>query len=374
MQHQTPDKRLVSLDAFRGLAIAAMILVNNPGTYGAVYAELVHAEWNGWTIADCVFPFFLFMVGVSMVFSFGRRSERGDLRKDIERQVLRRTVILFCLGLLLNTFPIFHLSTIRIPGVLQRIALCYFFTAVIALKTGIRTQIGWLAGLLLAYWLMMELIPVPGIGAGVYEPGRNFAAYVDSILLDGHMWSHYESWDPEGIVSTIPAVATTLLGVLTGHWLRSGYPGEKKAALMLVAGPMLLVSGKILDIWLPINKNIWTSSYSIFMTGWAVTVFAVFYWLIDIKGLKRWATPMVIFGMNSIAIYLLSEAFDTSLRFMRFTDRHGAEISARDYIFRYLFLPLASPVNASLFYAIAYVLLMFLVAWTMWKKRWFVRI
>ncbi len=263
-----PKGRLASLDAFRGFTIALMILVNSPGDPAAVYSNLSHVDWNGWTFADSVFPSFLFIVGVSIVFSFARQKEKGIRNSAFMVRLLRRTIILFALGLFINLFPAFHLSTIRIPGVLQRIALCYFFASLIVLKADLRGRILWLIGLLASYWLMMRFIPVPGIGAGVLEPGQNFAAWVDSHFLSGHMWSYYDGeWDPEGIVSTIPAIATTLFGVLTGQWLRSSLPERRKVAGMVCAGVVLLIAGYILDRWLPINKSIWTSTFSIFMAG-----------------------------------------------------------------------------------------------------------
>jgi len=374
MDTPTQSKRLLSLDAFRGITIAAMILVNNPGSYAAVYRELQHTTWNGWTFTDCIFPFFLFIVGVSMTFSFAWRMDRGDSLAKIEEQVARRTIILFCLGLVLNAFPIFHLSTLRIPGVLQRISLCYFFTSLIVLKSSVKAQGLWLTGFLFLYWLAMEYIPVPELGAGVYEPGKNLAAHVDSLFLDGHMWSEYGTWDPEGLLSTIPAISTTLFGVMTSHWLRSGYSGEKKTASMLAAGLFLLLLGKVLDIWVPINKNIWTSSFSIFMGGMATIFLAVFYWLIDVKNWKRWAHPFMMFGTNSIAIYFLSEILDTIWRFIWVTQRNGGKMNLRDYIYHSCFAPLASTINASLLFAVTYLLLMFAVAWIMWKKRWLVKI
>jgi predicted acyltransferase len=375
MSHSSNSTRLISLDAFRGAVIVAMILVNSPGTYRAVYSQLRHAEWNGWTYADWVFPFFLFVVGVSTTLSITRRKSRGEGDALLERSFIRRFVILFGLGLFVGSYPIFHASTLRIPGVLQRIALCYLFTSYIVLRTGIRAQIFWAFGILVFYWLMLELVPVPGIGAGVLEPGRNFAAWFDSLLLDkAHMWSHYETWDPEGIASTLPAISSTLFGALTGHWLLSSRSGEEKTIWMFVAGQALVVLGVIFSIQLPINKGIWTSSYVVFTVGWALTWLAVFYWLIDVRGYVRWAKPFTIFGMNAITVYVLSEILDTTFRFIRFTDAAGADRSLRAHLFRKCFEPLMSLENASLCFAVAYVLLMFLMAWFMWRKRWFVKI
>ncbi len=279
------EHRLVSLDAFRGITIALMIVVNSPGDSQDVFAPLSHADWNGWTFADTVFPSFLFIVGVSLVFSFAKRKE-----SHLVARIIRRTIILFAIGLFINTFPTFDLSTLRIPGVLQRIALCNLFASLIVLGAGLRGRILWLIGLLASYWLMMRFIPVPGIGAGVMEPGKNFAAWVDSHLLQGYMWSYYDgAWDPEGIVSTIPAIATTLFGVLTGQWLRTAFSERRKVAGMVCAGIVLLIAGCILDRWLPINKALWTSTFCLFMAGLALVGLAFFHWLIDIVDLWRWA-------------------------------------------------------------------------------------
>ncbi len=370
-----PKGRLASLDAFRGLTIALMILVNSPGDTGAVYSHLSHVPWNGWTFADTVFPSFLFIVGVSLVFSFARQEEKSIRNSAFMVRLLRRTIILFALGLFLNIFPTFYLSAIRIPGVLQRIALCFFFASLIVLKTDLRGRILWLIGLLASYWLMMRFIPVPGIGAGVLEPGTNFAAWVDSLCLSGHMWSYYDgAWDPEGIVSTIPAIATTLFGVLTGQWLMSSLPERRKVAGMVCAGLVLLIAGYILDHWLPINKSIWTSTFSIFMAGVALIWLAFFHWLIDIADFSRWAKPFIILGLNPITVYVLSEVFDTTLRVLNLPMAMGQEIDCQSYLFQNLCTPIAKSETASLLYALMTLLFMYLVAWIMWRKRLFIKI
>lgn len=299
MKTAIDSKRLLSLDAFRGAVIAGMILVNNPGTFFATYPQLRHAAWHGWTFADWIFPFFLFIVGVAMTFSFVRRREKGDGEPKLLLQVVKRSIILFVLGLLVQGFPYISLSASRVPGTLQKIGVCYFFASLVVLKSGIKAQVYWTVGLLLSYWLIMRFIPVPGVGAGVYEPGRNFATYVDSLVFPRYVPPSQE------IVAVISGVPSTLFGVLTGHWLQSTHSQEEKTAWMFVVGNLLILLGVILDMWLPINKNLWTSSYSIFMAGWALVCLAVFYWLIDVKGYKRWAAPLVIFGMNAIAVFVL---------------------------------------------------------------------
>jgi predicted acyltransferase len=370
-----PKGRLASLDAFRGFTIALMILVNSPGDPRAVYSPLSHADWNGWTFADTVFPSFLFIVGVSLVFSFAKQEKKGIRNSAVIVRLLRRTIILFGLGLFLSVFPTFYLSTMRIPGVLQRIALCYFFASLIVLASDLRDRILWLIGLLASYWLMMRFIPVPGIGAGVLEPGENFAAWVDSIFLSGHMWSYYDGgWDPEGIVSTIPAIATTLFGVLTGQWLRSSLPERRKVAGMVCAGLVLLIAGYILDRWLPINKSIWTSTFSIFMAGMALVYLAFFYGLIDIADFSRWAKPFIILGLNPITVYVLSEVFDTTLRVLNLPMGLAQDIDCQSYLFNSLCTPIAESETASLLYALLTLLFMYLIAWIMWRKRLFIKV
>ena len=368
--------RLVSLDAFRGATIAGMILVNNPGTWGAIYPQLEHSAWNSWTFTDWIFPFFLWIVGVAITFSLPRRQERGDTKRTLLLQITKRSLIIFGLGLFLAGFPYFNLSTIRIMGVLPRIAVCYFAASMLVLYTkSVRVQICWLAGLLISYWLMMKCIPVPGIGAGVLEKGKNFSAYIDSLLLSGHMWSQTKTWDPEGIVSTLPAIATTIFGVLAGRYLHSHHSKEEKAAWMFVAGNILLLAGATLDMWLPINKSIWTSSYSVFMAGWALICFATFYWFIDVKGSSHWAKPFIMFGMNAIAVYVFSESFGKlydSVIMLKQPD--GSEISLQEAIFKNFFIPLASPVNASLIFALCFLLFIFFIAWILWKRKWFLRV
>lgn len=350
--------RLASLDAFRGLTIAAMMLVNSPGNHGAVFPQLKHAVWNGWT-----------------VFSLESRRENAAGAGHIESRIVKRTLILFALGLFINSFPIFHLSTIRIPGVLQRIALCYFFTSLIILKSNsIKRRIFWLVGLLASYWLMMRFIPVPGIGAGMLEPGKNFASYIDSLFLSGHMWSYYGTWDPEGLISTIPAIATSLFGALTGYWLRSLHAGRVIVAGMLGAGVFLIVLGALLDRWLPINKSIWTSTFSIFMAGIALCSFAPFYLLMDLWEYRRWARPLTILGVNPIAIYFLSEVLDTSLRFIHLSLPNGYALSCRSYLFQSVCAPNAAPEVASLLYGLGFVFSMFLIAWAMWRRRIFIKV
>jgi predicted acyltransferase len=352
-----------------------MILVNSPGDTGTVYVPLSHVNWNGWTAADAVFPSFLFIVGVSLVFSFARREEIPLSSARFAARVLRRTIILFALGLFVNSYPTFHLSAIRIPGVLQRIAICYFVASLVVFQTGLRGRILWLIGLLAAYWVMMVFIPVPGIGAGVLEPGRNFAAWVDWQVLKGHMWSYYDGkWDPEGIISTIPAIATTLFGVLTGQWLQSPLSEKRKAVGMMCAGLVLLAAGHILNGWLPINKSLWTSTFSIFMAGMALVCLAFFHWLMDVEGLSEWAQPLIIFGLNPISIYVLSIVLDSTLRSMNLALSWDSGMNCPFHLFKIVCIPTTKPEIASLVYSFSILISMFIIAWVMWRKRIFIRV
>jgi predicted acyltransferase len=375
--------RLMFLDAFRGATIAAMVLVNNPGNWDTTYAQLKHAAWNGWTITDMVFPFFLWIVGVAMTFSFAKREDSGSGRGRLMLHVVKRSSIIFLLGLVLNGFPFglafdhnFSFSTLRIPGVLQRIAICYLIASAIFLTTKVRGQVIWAGTFLVVYWLALMRIPVPGYGTGCLVPKGNLEWFLDSTLLRGHtwVWAPAAGFDPEGILSTLPAIATVLFGVLTGHWLRTKRPAAEKISWMFTVGIGMVALGWFLSIWLPINKNLWTTPYSIFMGGWALAVLAAFYWLIDGNSYKGWSKPFVIFGMNAIAIYVASELLAILLGGIQVTGLEGKPVRLKEYIYASWFSPVAGPYNASLLYAMAYVLLMFLIAWVMWKRRWFVKI
>jgi predicted acyltransferase len=361
--------RLESLDVFRGATIASMILVNNPGTCSAVYAPLRHAEWNGGTFTDLVFPFFLWIAGVAMTLSFARRVECGDDRWRLLAHTARRAAILFGLGLAMNGFPNFDLATWRIPGVLQRIAVCYFAAGAVYLFTTWRGQAIAVLTLLAGYWALMMLVPVPGVGAGSLAKGANLAQYVDGVVLGRHMWSETRTWDPEGILSTLPAIATTLFGVLAGGLLRSGRP---KTARLFAGGGALAVCGLILSVWMPINKNLWTSSYAVFMAGLAQIVFASCYWLVDVKGRRRWSRPLAIYGMNALAVYIVSGAVEILPDAIPVGGT--PPVSLHEFLYARFFAPLASPPNASLLWAVSCVLAMYAVAYGMYRRKWFVKV
>jgi len=365
--------RLVSLDAFRGATIAFMILVNTPGDGRHVYAPLQHAEWHGWTPTDVVFPSFLWIVGVAMTLSLGKSLAAGVSRARLLTQALRRSAILFVLGMLIYVYPGFNPGTQRILGVLQRIAICYLIAAAIYLTTGVRGQIAWIAGLLTVYWLIMAFAPVPGYEAGRLDVEGNFAHYVDRVVLGSHNYLPTKTWDPEGIVSTIPAIATALFGILAGYVLRLRRTLAERTTWLFLAGNLLIAAGLIANQWLPINKKLWTSSFSLFMAGLDFVMFAIFVWLVDGLGYQRVVKPLVIFGKNAIVVYLVSEFLDEVFGLVRWSSG-GHTGTLHRWIFEHLFAPLLRPIDASLLFAIAYTLLMYLLAYAMYRRGWFVRV
>jgi predicted acyltransferase len=359
---ETTPARLVSLDAFRGATMALMVLVNTPGGPNS-YGPLNHSEWNGWTITDMVFPSFLWIVGVAITLSLGNRIAAGVPKARLFLQVLRRAGVIFCLGLISYAPPDFNLSTQRLLGVLQRIAICYLIASAIYLTARWRIQAIWIVALLVSYWLIMMLAPVPGYGAGDLAVGHNIANYVDRIVLGAHNYKHTKDWDPEGIISTLPSIATALIGVMAGHILKLKRDLSERTTWLYLAGSILIALGLICDIWLPINKKLWTSSFSLFMAGMDFVIFAGFVWLIDGRGYRRYARPLVIMGMNAIAVYLASEFVEEALSL---TSIHA-------WIYQTIFARLASPRNASLAYSVCYVLLMYAIAYGMYRKRWFLK-
>ena len=359
--------RLRALDAFRGLAIAGMILVNNPGSWSHVYPPLDHAPWNGWTPTDLVFPFFLFAVGASLTLSFARRRQDGATRGALLAKVVRRSLVLFAIGLALNVIPAFDLHTLRYSGVLQRIAAVYLVAATLYLVLSPRALAVLGALMLVGYWLAMTRVPVPGYGAGVLEPVGNLAQYVDSHLLAGHMWK--PDWDPEGLLSTIPAIVTCLLGIYAGEVLRSGEPPADRTARLAVSGFLALMAGWIWNGWFPINKNLWTSSYVLFTGGIALLTLAVLYWTIDVRQWKRWATPLCVFGVNALLAFVLSGLLARLLLAWKV-----GGTSARTWIYEHSFASWAGPINGSLAFAVAYVVLWYLVLLVLDKRGWYVRL
>ncbi len=368
------ENRLVSLDVFRGITIAGMVLVNNPGSWSNIYWPLQHAEWNGWTPTDLIFPFFLLIVGVAIPLAFGRRIASGGSQRDLYWKVIRRTLIIFALGLFLNGFPYYQLPQLRIPGVLQRIAVCYFFASIVFLNAKVRTQIGLAAILLVLYWLVMSQVAAPGYAAGDLSKQGSLASFIDRNVFGRHVWLSAKVYDPEGILSTIPAVVTALLGVLAGVWLRSDKSPYEKVSGLFVAGMCCVVAGWAWDPFFPINKALWTSSFVLFTGGMALELLALCYWLIEIKNYTKWSQPFVVFGVNAIALFVGAGIMAQLLDLIEVTGANGTRSSLQDWIYRELFLSWASPTNASLAFAIAFVLVWLGPMWILYSRRIFIKV
>ncbi|MGH7331573.1 MAG: acyltransferase family protein [Candidatus Rokuibacteriota bacterium] len=371
---ETVQGRLLSLDVFRGVTIASMILVNNPGTWRAVYPPLTHADWHGWTPTDLIFPFFLFVVGVSITLALAPRLARRESPVQLAGRIVRRTVILFALGLFLAGFPHFNLATIRIPGVLQRIAICYLTAALLFLLTTARIQATVMAGLLLGYWALMTLVPVPGFGAGDLGKEGNLAAYLDRVLLGPHLWRVTKVYDPEGILSTLPAIATTLAGVLTGHFLRSSRPSSVKVWGMSAVGLTAILLGLLWNRWFPISKPLWTSSYVVLTAGAALLGLAICWWLVEVQQWRRWSTPFVVFGVNAIAAFVLSTFMARVLTLATITGADGSRTSWHRWLYEHLFASWGTPVNASLLFALAYLLVWLALMGILYRRGVFIRV
>ena len=383
-----PSSRLYSLDVFRGATIAAMILVNNPGNDFA-YAPLNHARWNGWTPTDLVFPFFLFIVGVSLTLSFRTRIERGESKRNLLLHTLRRSAIIFLIGLFLNGFPLFHLATWRVAGVLQRIAVAYLAAAIVTLYSGWRGIALSIGALLLGYWVAMRFIVVPGFGVPsidipINDPNANLSWYIDKLYLPGAMYE--KTRDPEGILSTFPAIATALIGVLTGEWMNSSslVSAQKKGANlghpmtkvygMLAFGVAGIIGGQICHLWFPINKKLWTSSFVLFTAGCALIALAACYWVCDIQRHRgAWTKPFVVFGTNAIAAYVLADLVSSVLYAVHL--RHGRRmITLQDGLYHSLFGGIPSRPLGSLLYSIAFVAACWLPIYAMYRKRIFLKV
>jgi predicted acyltransferase len=376
-------ERLVALDVFRGLTIAGMLLVNNPGTWGAIYPPLRHAAWHGWTPTDLIFPFFLFIVGVTTHLSLDARRARGDEEGALVRQVLRRGGIIILLGLLLSGFPFiprfgFDLSTLRIPGVLQRIGVAYIAAGLLTLRTSARTQLVVVTALLLGYWAVMTLVPVPGSGAlgavALATPDGSLAAWLDRTVLGDHLWRVSKTWDPEGILSTLPAIGTAMLGVFAGRWIASPRPLMERIAALFAVGALGMVAGLIWNWGFPINKNLWTSSYVLFTAGMACVTIATCIWLIDVQRIKGWTKPFVVFGMNPILAFVGSGMMARLMGSIIKVEHDGRSVSLQRAIYESSFASWLSPMNASLLYAVCFVLLWFAVLGVLYRKKVFLKV
>lgn len=364
----TTYQRLLSLDVMRGLTIIGMIIVNTPGSWSHVYPPLLHAEWNGLTPTDLVFPFFLFMVGVSITLAFSKRLAKGDAKSGLIQKTAKRAAIIFGLGLFLALFPKFDFANIRIPGVLQRIAVVYLVCSIIFLQTNWRGILSISGILLLGYWLAMTLIPVPGVGAANLEPGTNLAAWLDSVAMPGRMYQG--SWDPEGYLSTIPAIVTGLSGILAGFLIKSGKSNEHKIIWLMVVGTGLCIIGYFWHQVFPVNKNLWSSSYVLVTSGMAALLLGTIYWVVDVQKYQRWTPFFVAFGMNAITAYVLSGTLIDGV----VLDFDGDGTAFKTESFQALVSIGLEEKLASFIWALGYLLLCFIPVWIMYKKKIIVKV
>jgi len=347
--------------------MAFMVLVANPGSLD-IYAQLDHAPWNGWTLTDVVFPSFLWMVGVSITLSVSRRLARGASRGGILLQAARRAAILFAIGVFIYAIGSFDLHSLRILGVLQRIAICSFVVTSIFLCGGARRQITFLAAILASYWLLLRFVPVPGFGAGDLSIDGNLAHYVDRIVLGSHNYVGTGTWDPEGVLSTLPAIATTLIGVLAGGLIKSSMSLERRCVRIAVYGFALIVAGLICSHWMPINKKLWTDSFCLLMAGIDFVVLALLLWIIDGRGVRLGLALPIAFGQNSLAIYMISEISGAILwSYPKSAPLHGR-------IFQTVFAGVGSPKLSSLLFALTTLAIMSCVAWGLHRKGWVLKI
>jgi predicted acyltransferase len=371
--------RLISLDVLRGITIAFMILVNNNGDERYAYWPLKHALWNGWTPTDLVFPTFLFVAGVSLVFSFESRLAKGVSKTSLFLHAVRRSIILFALGLVVNGFPFFHLSTLRIYGVLQRFAVCLLIASAIYLysrgKSKVATLITVLGAALLGYWIIMRWIPVPGYGLPtrdipLLDKDANWVAYLDRHIFPGRLYEGTR--DPEGLLSNLPALGTALLGMLTALWLRTKNSTYTKFIGLFAAAIAGLLLGKIWGHWFPINKKLWTSSYVLFAAGWSLLGLSICYWLIEIKQWTRgWTFPWVVFGSNAIAAYVFSELLPALFNDVHVGSNHQ---TLGQVIYSHVFALVPDRAFGSLLYSLSYVAVCFIPVLILYRKKIFIKI
>ena len=360
--------RLFSLDIMRGATVAGMILVNDPGSWSHIYAPLHHAEWNGCTPTDLVFPFFIFMIGVAITFALSTKKQI-ESASSLMPKVFKRTGIILLIALAIKLFAHFDFSTIRFLGVLTRIAIVYMITSIIFIKTSWLTQFRIALGLLVAYWFVMTVIPVPGFGPANLDPETNIGAWLDRLLMSGHLWSQTVTWDPESILGTFPAVATCLSGVMAGHLLRSKLEMKDKALWMFVIGAVCTVLGMAWGLGFPINKALWTSSYVFYTSGIAFMCLAFCYFIFDIQKLRKGTAPLLAFGMNALAAYILADFF--AILFGKINV--SADLSLQGWI-HHLFTPWLPAKTASLFYALFFVGLIFIPIWILYKKKIYIKV
>jgi len=375
-----PKERLLALDIFRGMTLVAMTLVNMPGDHNFTYAPLTHARWDGWSIADLIFPFFIFIVGVAMPYSFAGRSARGDSKGKLVAHILLRTVILFAIGVFMNGYynfmdglPRYHLANIRIFNALQRIALCYFFASLLYLRLKNQRLAITATAILVLYFILLKFVPVPGHGAGVLGRDGNWVQFIDLHVMAGHLQT--ATGESKGLLGTFPAVANMLIGVLAGVYLRSPRSAMEKVRSFLVVGIVGLLLGSVWSVWFPINQNLWTSSLVVFMCGMALVILACCYYLADVRKITWWTKPFVIVGVNSLFLWVVAGTTTSliNLELIKFTLANGTRVTLVTLIYK-LFASWVGPVNGSELYAVAWTALWLGILTVMYKKRIIVKV
>jgi predicted acyltransferase len=372
--------RLLCLDIYRGLMVAGMIIVDNPGSDENAYWPIMHAKWNGWTPADFIFPSFLFLVGISLVYSFEARQQRGETKHQILWHVFKRCLILIAIGLLVNAMPIYGLDlhSWRFEGVTQRIGLCYLFAAILELWAGRRGQVLAFLGCLIGYWALLRFFPVPGAGLPgqdipFMDPVQNLPAWLDRKLFMGHLYDGAR--DPEGIIHTIPAIGTTLIGVLTGHWLKSKRSASQLISGMALFGILGMLGGELWNRRFPINKNLWTSSFVLFSGGFCLLFLSLLYWMTEVKRWRgKWTMPILVFGMNAIAGFVADSMIYGPGYTFTVTMRSGAKLNWHEAAQAHLEAAGLSVANASLVYSLGALVICWIMLWLLWRKKIFLKV
>jgi len=375
-------QRLVALDVLRGITIAFMIMVNNNGGAGS-WHFMNHAQWNGLTPTDLVFPTFVLVVGASIAFAFEARLKRGATRTQLAWHTVKRAVILFLLGIVVNSFPFFELVHMRFYGVLQRIAVCYLVVGLFYLwDRRVGTKVAALAVALVGYWVLLRWVPVPGAGM----PGRDFpfmdqtqnmVSWLDRLLLKGHLylpWTTHDVRDPEGLLSDLPAIGTALIGLLTGLWLRGQSAVKTKAAGLAAAAVGCLGCGYLWSLWFPLNKNMWTSSYVLVAAGYSLLLLTVVFWMVEVRGWRRgWTWPWLVFGSNAIVAYMFSELLPGVIGSIAIPV-DGKHESLQEFLAAPIYALIANPGWAAFAYAVTYTAVCFVPVWMLYRKRIFVKV
>jgi len=387
--------RMISLDVFRGLTVGLMILVNNPGSWSHIYGPLRHAKWHGWTPTDLVFPFFLFIVGVAMALSFGKRMQAGSDVEELKKKVWTRGAIIIGLGLFLNGFPFNiplnaqmaadfefmdiprRLLTLRYWGVLQRIGFSYLIGGLIILYLPrTRSRIIAAGVLILIYEFFMRVPLVVGWGAGSFELANNFIRYMDMALFgEAHLYGGTGvPFDPEGFLSTLPAVVTLLSGFWLGEYLRKPVDHREKLSNLSVVGIIVFMLGSIMSIWEPINKQLWTVSYVITMDGLAIMMIVASSYLIDVKKMDFWIKPAIVFGSNALVVFVGSGIIGRLMYMLKTTNDMGEIISIKEALYTGIYIPMAGELNGSLLYALTNIAFWLAILWYLYAKKIFVKI